>query len=201
MTREECKKAIKVLDDMKVKIDIPKAAKTQNDRNWAIDMAIKLLKQEPTSDMVHVGTLHQVMWERDVAIEQLKELGYSLGQKIEPCEDAISRADAQTEIMMSKSLVAFDRDLWIKTKDAVQILRELPPVTPKPVKWIPVSKRLPEENKQVLIQYRTRYRDDVNIFDVTSRTDYNYWQGIGREIEVIAWMPLPTPYVPQESEE
>jgi hypothetical protein len=66
--------------------------------------------------------------------------------------------------------------------------------------WIPVSERLPEENKQVLIQYRTRYRDDVNLFDVTSRADHNYWQGIGREIDVIAWMPLPEPYEPQESE-
>ena len=68
-------------------------------------------------------------------------------------------------------------------------------------KWIPVSERLPEENKQVLIQYRTRYRDDVNLFDVTSRADYNYWQGIGREIDVIAWMPLPKPYKPQERED
>ena len=67
-------------------------------------------------------------------------------------------------------------------------------------KLIPVSERLPEENKQVLIQYRTRYRDDVNLFDVTSRVDYNYWQGIGREIDVIAWMPLPESYKPQESE-
>ena len=66
-------------------------------------------------------------------------------------------------------------------------------------KWIPVSERLPEENKQVLIQYRTRYRDDVNLFDVTSRADCNYWQGIGREIDVIAWMPLPEPYEPQKS--
>ena len=69
-------------------------------------------------------------------------------------------------------------------------------------KWIPVSERLPEENKQVLIQYRTRYRDDVNLFDVTSRADYNYWQGIGRDIDVIAWMPLPKPYSAEmESEE
>ena len=67
-------------------------------------------------------------------------------------------------------------------------------------KWIPIIERLPEENKQVLIQYRTRYRDDVNLFDVTSRADYNYWQGIGREIDVIAWMPLPKPYEPRESE-
>ena len=49
----------------------------------------------------------------------------------EPCDDAIDRAEAMTEIMMSKSITAFDRDLWIRTKDAVDILRELPPVTQK----------------------------------------------------------------------
>ena len=31
------------------------------------------------------------MWERDVAIEQLKKLGYGLGQKIESSGDAVSR--------------------------------------------------------------------------------------------------------------
>lgn len=41
MTREE---AIEVLDDMKVKIDIPKSAVTQHKRNEALDMAISALK-------------------------------------------------------------------------------------------------------------------------------------------------------------
>ncbi len=52
MTREEKDKAIRVLDDMKVKIDIPKAAVTQLDKNWALDMAIEALKQEPCEDAI-----------------------------------------------------------------------------------------------------------------------------------------------------
>lgn len=52
MTEKERKKAIKVLDDMKVKIDVPKAAKMQNDRNWALDIAIKALSQEPCDDCI-----------------------------------------------------------------------------------------------------------------------------------------------------
>lgn len=52
MTKKERKKAIEVLDDMKVKIDIPKAAKTQNDRNWALDVAIQALSQQPCDDAV-----------------------------------------------------------------------------------------------------------------------------------------------------
>ena len=37
--------AVKVLEDMKVKIEIPKAAVTQWKRNTALDMAIKALEQ------------------------------------------------------------------------------------------------------------------------------------------------------------
>lgn len=42
MTREEAKE---VLDDMKVKIDIPKSAVTQHKRNEALDMAISALSE------------------------------------------------------------------------------------------------------------------------------------------------------------
>lgn len=50
--------------------------------------------QEPSKDMVSRGVFEQVMWERDVAIDQLKELGYGFGEKprtghwIE-CEDEV----------------------------------------------------------------------------------------------------------------
>ena len=37
--------------------------------------------QEPSNDMVSRGVFEQVVWERDVAIEQLKDLGYELGEK------------------------------------------------------------------------------------------------------------------------
>ena len=46
----------------------------------AIEVVAEALERE--SKMVHRETLEQVMWERDVAIEQLKELGYGLGEKI-----------------------------------------------------------------------------------------------------------------------
>lgn len=40
--------------------------------------------QEPSGETVSIEAFKQVMWERDIAIEQLKELGYDFGQKIEP---------------------------------------------------------------------------------------------------------------------
>ena len=53
------------------------------------NVAIEALKQEPT-----IEAYKQVCKERDIAIEQLHELGYEWGQKIEPCGDAISRQAA-----------------------------------------------------------------------------------------------------------
>lgn len=84
------------------------------------------LSQEPTSEMVHVETLHQVMWERDIAIGQLKELGYSFGQKIEPCNDVISR-EAVDDILCLYS----DKNGMIDARGAVRMVRELPPVNPQ----------------------------------------------------------------------
>lgn len=77
--------------------------------------------------------------------------------------------------------------------------------------WIPCSERLPEEDTEVLISYRYKEgegdTDHVNI-DITSygttcfggreihtlkewRQPFDYFHA---NYEVIAWMPLPTPY-------
>ena len=58
--------------------------------------------------------------------------------------------------------------------------------------WIPCSERLPEEGEAVLTQ--AKFKDDVKMA-VSSRIDYNYWTTWGtRDINIIAWMPLPEPY-------
>ena len=51
MTNEE---AIEVLDDMKIKIDIPKSAITQRNRNEALDKAIKALEQPSKGHWIKV---------------------------------------------------------------------------------------------------------------------------------------------------
>jgi hypothetical protein len=82
---------------------------------------------------------------------------------------------------------------------------------PEIMKWIPCSERLPEEDTEVLISYRYKEgegdTDHVNI-DITShgttcfggreihtlkewRQPFDYFHA---NYEVIAWMPLPTPY-------
>ena len=58
--------------------------------------------------------------------------------------------------------------------------------------WIPCSERLPEEGQVVLTQ--AKFKHDIK-FCVSSRQDFNYWTGWNtREINVVAWMPLPDPW-------
>ena len=132
--------------------------------------------------------------------------------------DCISRAQTQTEIEMcaSRYTIAKERggmgqvewsDQLIKVSDAVDIIRALPPVTPQELRWIPVSERLPEENTWVLCWYKYfRYGDYEcmqETYGVGFYDSYGHWGGdvSGHKSEAIAWMPLPQPYVPQESED
>lgn len=63
--------------------------------------------------------------------------------------------------------------------------------------WIPCSERLPEENEVVLTQ--ARFSDDIKMA-VSARIDYNYWTGWGtREVNVVAWMPLPPVYQEEDN--
>ena len=55
------------------------------DRAWE-EAEVFYEKEEPT-----IEAYRQVCKERDIAIEQLHELGYEFGQKIEPCDDVVSR--------------------------------------------------------------------------------------------------------------
>lgn len=76
-----------------------------------------------SDDCVSLGVYKQVMWERDIAIEQLKELGYDFGEKIRTSDDFVSRADLLAQI----------KESWeaIETKtDFVNIVKASPSVTP-----------------------------------------------------------------------
>ena len=103
----------------------------------------------------------------------------------------------QKDVVIYKqaAIDAIERNAYRHTyiDQIVGIINELPSAQPEQ-RWIPVDlqNNSPEENKAVLLG--VRFRDDFKYF-VTSRQDYNYWTGLGREIKgELRWQPLPEPY-------
>lgn len=77
-------------------------------------------------------------------------------------------------------------------------------------KWIPVSEKLPEKNIACLVSVGKLYLTQIAIYsDLMGTIDHRiFYQGdVGydnfKDITqyVTAWMPLPKPYKPRESEE
>ena len=86
-----------------------------------------------------------------------------------------------------------DEQFDTKRKEALDMAIEALKSDRPKGEWIPCSERLPEENEVVLTQ--ARFADDIKMA-VSARIDYNYWTGWGtREVNVVAWMPLPAPYM------
>lgn len=82
-----------------------------------------------------------------------------------------------------------------------------------PNKWIPVSERLPEEYGEYLITWTTSQskRPFIGISEGEETLEYDHEHNrfkfkwllddyikVYPNVEVIAWMPLPEPYEPQE---
>ena len=84
-------------------------------------------------------------------------------------------------------------DMQIAMGFAKGIIHALPSVTSE-LKWIPVSKRLPESNGYYLVTEKDG-RICIYVFRKEGNSE-EYWKRY-----VVAWMPLPAPYEPQESED
>jgi len=66
---------------------------------------------------------------------------------------------------------------------------------PRESEWIPCTpETMPEEGIEVLCCF---YNGENTKIIVSRRSDYNYWSGVGRTADMVAWMPLPEPYEPK----
>lgn len=107
----------------------------------AITNCVEAIEQLPPAQPKN-GVIEQIKWERDVAIEQLKKLGYGLGEKIRAEKDCISRQaaiEAVNSLTYPSSLVDVKRkladlqpaqlapdqngDLWINVPDIDKVTR------------------------------------------------------------------------------
>lgn len=93
--------------------------------------------------------------------------------------------------------------------DFARMVEAAPAVEPSPAKkWIPVTEKRPVEFEKVLVTYRLHYDNSIHVGigniianDVNGRYHWNINEQDYIGWDMLAWMPLPTPYEPQESED
>lgn len=102
-----------------------------------------------------------------------------------PCEDTISRADA---VKVASG--------YCHPQNIAEELAKLPPVQPVS-KWIPVTEKLPKADETVLVNL-VPFPNCIKQIAISSMFNNKTWK---IKATVDAWMPLPEPYEPQESEE
>ena len=90
MTKEEAIKILKALPESIISIVLP--FDIEFDYKQALEMAIKALEQEQ-EPKISLEVYKQVTKERDIAIEQLHELGYEFGEKIPTTQERQAESD------------------------------------------------------------------------------------------------------------
>ncbi len=115
---------------------------------------IKALDHESSNEMVNRKVFEQVMWERDVAIDQLKELGYEFGERVITDSDIISRKTVKSEYKrqfesnLKDEVRGIDLSEFADCTAFNKFIDDIPSVNLRESKWIPVSnpnKELPKD--------------------------------------------------------
>ena len=198
MTREEAKVILKGFMENPLYSDIPKVCR-------AFDMAIKALEQEPSEDTevikVSKGTVkarqgRYVIYD----VEWLKKHFYATEEKIygqpkQPCDDTVSREDAKSFLYERLNRLNNDELYDIFSVIIDDMYNELPSVQPVG-RWIPVSERMPEKGGAYLVTTKWKGSYSGDVYTETNMAVYREkeekWDCAG----VVAWMPLPEPYEP-----
>ena len=135
----------------------------------------------------------------EIALDDFLYNGKSIREwmQIIASEDCISRQQA---IDKMQELEDEDDEMYgcsipegFDGKRAIEALKALPGIHPKP-KWIPVSERLPDFNDIVLASTDSDYDELRVIITVFSGEEF-WFNG-----KIKAWMPIPEPYKPADSE-
>lgn len=173
-----------------------------------------LKEMHDTFDEIHENT------NGDIGYEQMTALEMAIEALSAPQTDYISRADA-IEALSRSSVYAWstEQDL-VAHSWAIRILQSLPSADAEHGAWIPCGEKMPNELERVnvtwlnhnppsyyqhikdipqtdtAVYYRGKwYWWDVTVIDFLAEYgEYCSAEPIDKGIEVVAWMPLPTPY-------
>lgn len=112
------------------------------------------------------------------------------------CYDSVTLDEVASHV---KAIPSADEDEWVKRSDVLKVIDKCVDEKLSEPNWIPVSERLPEERKAVLV-YAPEYK---NIY--CAYLDGNTWfifggYGSYAVSNVTAWMPLPTSYEQERSD-
>lgn len=159
----------------------------------AIDYAIKALEQQPCEDAISRVDAIRIASGYCHYTNIPDELAKLPSVNPKPCEDAISKQAAIDAIENTKSAKSEDGEIYVAKINAEMNIQLLPSVsTEKTGRWIPVSERLPEDDCKTYLVCT----DDGYIATII----YDRSMGWLLSANIVAWMPLPQPYEPQESE-
>ena len=103
MTRAE------VIENLKELLYCTYVDSFEDAENEALEIAIKAFEQGPCA---------QIMWERDTAIAQLKELGYGLGEK--PRTDVLDKIRVEIEQITDTMGVSYNQ--YVSKIDVLHII-------------------------------------------------------------------------------
>ena len=156
------------------------------------------VKKNLTADDI---TSYESMYESPFSLK-ISEMCDEIAKAINnDTETAVMRSIADIGINVDKEelikALQYDRDQYNKGySDGARFGFE----AGKP-KWIPIDEELPEEETDVLI---CNGNGDIEIsrgsYSTEVENDFIWYTSGWRFGKVIAWMPLPEPYAPQESE-
>ena len=114
-----------------------------------------------------------------------------------------TKKDLAVDCISRKSVITIIQNHWWNCRDIDKLVNELPSVTPQEPKWIPVTERLPEDNENVLVSViATNEKDYFRVGDAWYQPPNGCrgeWKNLMICEEVVAWMPLPKPYKPTDS--
>lgn len=145
----------------------------------ALDMAASIL-----------GAYRQIIWERDIAIQQLKDLGYKLGEKPkENKDDLISRQSLIEEFADMRDGYPIITNDQLTVKDVIEIILSMPSVPKKETNTEYIKRTLSE-----LAQYNADMLKAFNAGKELAEKEKGEWIPVSerlpeKDVAVLIWCP------------